>query len=255
VYKRQFQRSGPSYFILIKGTFVDLSVGDVITISGTASNNSSFTIESISNDLTGNTDFTLGLNLEVTEVAVLEENVSGVSMTKTSDFLRAERDEAFDVLTGLIAPETSYNVGLNPKYMLANQSLIINSGLSKKAGSETIKVQEVKLNGEMECQFAVGEGLYNLDPDREITKMNADVALDDNNQNNKLWTGNLIKFETKVSYSRFLSWKDKCLNQAVDENYGYLRVNVGGTDYSGWPMLLGHNPSSNKISVLLRQKA
>lgn len=232
--------------ISLNGTWFDIRVGDVIEIF--AAPDANYTVNTITFE---GRRMLLAVGSVTSSLSVFADRI----LTLPSARLRAERNEAFSTLNGVINPDTVYNVGLNPKYMLNNQSLIINSGLSKKAGTETIKVQDVKLNGEMECRFKAGQGGYNLDPGREVVKMNADVQLNDNNQNNKLWTGNLIKFVTKVDYSRFLGWKDKCLNQAVSENYGFLRVNIGGTDMAGWPMLLGHNPSSNKIMVLLREKA
>ena len=251
--------SGPTYFIDINATFLNLSIGDVITISDTVSNNKSFTIEDIDLDLAGNTDFKKGVRLEVTESTTSEVDVTGVTLTKASAFLRAERDEAFSILSGVSDSETIYNGGLNPKYMLFNQSPILNSGFNPKPGTDEIKAQDVKLNNDAQFQFAVGEGAYIRDPNRETVTMDGDLTLSQLNDYNKLFNGLLYKFTVSVGYDRVLSIRDAYLNQSGSgDNFGYIRFDFfnvatdSNEEYRGYLVSMTYDPLNEQTEFILK---
>jgi len=219
------QLSGPINTIDIEATFLNLAATDVITISDTNNNNQDFTIEEISDDLTSNANFDIGVRLTVTETITVEGPVTA-TLTKAASFLRAERDEAFDILDGVLDAKTIYNAGLNVKNMLMNQSPILNSGFVNKAGTAKIKTQEAFLNGLMRSQFKVGEGGYVRDPDRQTIIQNEDLTISQLNQNKKIHTGFIFKFKARLDYStEILRIRDANLNQSSEDiNYGFLRV-------------------------------
>lgn len=248
------QAVGPIYFIDINATYLNLSIGDVITISNSASNNKAFTIEEISFNLNGNVNFLLGVRLTVTESNTIDNIDTGVTLTKSSSFLRALRNEEFVTLNNVISPETVYNVGLNPKYMLFNQSPLINSGFNPKSGADLVKTQDVKLNEDMQCRFASGEGGYILDPDRETVTMDGNLTLNQLNNYGRLFTGNLIKFTTSIGYDNVLLIRDAYLNQASTDNFGYLRVNDGSSDFTGFLTSMTYNPLNEKVDFILMER-
>lgn len=239
----------------INAAYLNLSVGDVITISDTVSNNGTFTIETITDDLEGNINFLDGVRLVVTESTTLEEDVSGVTITKSAAFLRAERDEAFVSILEVNNKTTVYNVGLNPKYMLYNQSLLLNSGFTPKPDTTEIKTRDAKLNSKMNCKFKTGEGEYILDPDNEFVYMDGDIELRRFNSYNRLFNGTLIKFTTFITYDRVLSIRDACLNQDGLKDYGYISVTAPNGDVlRGFIMSMVYNPLSEKTDFVLRQQ-
>lgn len=230
---------------LFVGGFYNFIVGETITIDGSTSNDTSFTIESIE---TG----AIVTSLFVAE-SVTHESPKAVSIIKSSSFLRAERNEAFDVLSGVIDPATVYNVGLNPKNMLLNQSPIINSGLSKKSASDEIKTQRVYLNSEMSFQFSSGQGQYVLGAGSEIG-MSDNLPLSGINSFDRLFTGDLIRFRANLTYNRVLGIRDSCINEDGSTDFGYLRVNNNGVDWKIFLLDLTYSLIESEAEFLGRVK-
>ncbi len=236
--------------ITIGASYLDIRTGDFVNIivSGGNPNNGDYTVLEVS---------TVGAStvLVVSESTSSTNDVTDITITISEVRLRAERDEAFDVLTGVNSPETIYNGGLNPKYMLFNQSLLINSGFSGKPDSAVIKTQEVKLNGEMTCKFKAGEGGYILDPDKETVKMNGDIELSKLNSRNRLFDGLIYNFSTNMSYDRVLAIRDACLSETGLKDYGYISFNDPfGQIRQGFIMSMIYNPVGEKVEFVLRGK-
>ena len=156
----------------------------------------------------------------------------------------------------MISPETVYNVGLNPKYMLLNQSLIINSGFNPKPETSVIKTQEAKLNSNMNCRFIPNEGDYVLGGSDTEVSMDGDIPLSDVNSYSRLFNGLLFKFTANITYQRLLVIRDSYLNESGNaDNYGYIRFKApDGNEYSGFLMELKYNPMSQQAEFELRGK-
>jgi hypothetical protein len=232
--------------LFTNGTYLDIQVGDQVTVSGSVSNDGVYNvIETI----------ILGVDLSVRfqENVTTELGVSGVTITLDSTRLRAARDDEFQSITNVVDAKTVYNVGLNPRYMLKNHSLLLNSGFNPKPETDTIKTQDVKLNSQMSCQFKVGEGLYNVNPEVSVS-MNEDTVLSTFNNYEKLFSGFLIKFTANISYQRVVDIRNNYLNQG-SENYGFIRIETPqGEERSGYLMNMTYNPLSQQAEFVLREK-
>lgn len=219
-------------FLFLNGTYFDVRVGDEIYIeTETASvyDEETYTVESV--EYVGKK-----MRLKVSETLINAGYDGAWTLTLPEVRLRALRNDELDVITGVVDPNTVFNVGLNPKYMLFNHSLKINSGFNLKTGVSLVKPQEVKLNSEMSCQFSIGEGGYVLDPDRLEVEMGGDLPISDINQNQKLFTGNILKFKSNdINIDRITNIRDAHLDNSHGDFYGFVRVKGGdGNDYKGF---------------------
>jgi hypothetical protein len=227
-------------------TYIDLQDGDQFTVSGSSGNNTTYTVSSTS--LSG-----VDLQVKTVENVTTEINSTGVTITRNSTRLRAARDEEFQSISNVVDTKTVYNTGLNPKYMLKNHSLLLNSGFVPKTDTEKIKTSDVKLNSDMNCQFKSGQGLYNVNPERLID-MSSDIELKDFNNYNKLFSGFLIKFTASITYDRVLSIRNNYLNQG-NQNYGYIRIETpDGSERSGYLMSMTYNPLNEQADFILRER-
>lgn len=231
------------------GTYFDVRVGDTINIDvsgGFGSIDGDYDITGVS--IVGNK--TVCSSLDVTSIA---STMSEVTITLPENRLRAARDENFEFVDNVISPETSYNVGLNPKYMLKNHALIFNSGFNPKPDTDLITTQEAKLNDLMSCQFKSGEGLYNVDP-QTIVEMGGDMPLSDVASYTKLFSGEIIKFKTNIGYDRVLKIRDAMLNQSLlSDNFGYIRVkDYEGNERTGFLKDMTYNPLTQEVSFVLK---
>ena len=240
--------------ILVKGYYFDFRKGDVINFDYEAGSSPNEGPSYVINELESVTE---GLKITTTGVVVNEVYDGAYTVTLPETRLRAERNDNMEVVNNVISPETSYNLGLTPKNMLFNQSLMINSGLHPKPKESKVYTQDFKLNGEMESQFKVGEGSYVLDPNRQLIKQNETLEINQINSNNKLFTGRLIKFTSNIGYDRLLIIRDACLNQSqFNNNYGWIRVleKTEDKEYFGWIMSLKYNPLSQMVDFELRER-
>ena len=230
------------------GTYFDIRDGDTINISinGGSVNDGNYDVISVS-VLSG---YTVCLCASVTATFGDQREVT---ITLPEDRLRAARNENFEFVNNVISPETIYNAGLNPKYMIKNHALIFNSGFNPKPNTDIITTQDAKLNDEMSCQFKSGQGLYNKDP-QTIVEMGGDMALADVNGYSKLFNGQIIKFKTNIGYDRFLSIRNAMLNQSLEgDNFGFIRVkDYENNEHTGFLIDMEYNPLSQEVTFTLK---
>lgn len=246
------QFSSTNDTILINGSYQDIQVGDIIQlvrVTGSAPQEGLYNVTALS--YTGNNTV-----ISVSQNITLSGNYtdSWFINVNGTDRLRAARDEEFDLINNVVSSETSYNLGLNPKYMLLNQSPLINSGFNPKSGTDSVQAQDVKLNGDMQCRFDTGEGDYVLGAVGLTVTMDGSLTLDNLNGYSRLFTGNLIKFTASIGYDRVLTIRDAYLNQAVSDNFGYIRVSDGTTDYTGFLSSMSYNPVTEQVDFELIER-
>ena len=237
-----FDSSGSNQ-ITIFATYLDINIGDSLSFTN-ATSTGSFFVSTLQK--TGN-------KIIITVTGSFTVEIVTTDILRNNNRLRALRDEEFQVVQNVISPKTCYNIGLNPKYMLKNHSLIINSGFNPKSDTEQIKPVLIKLNEELECKFLANEGSYNVDSNTTV-KMNENMFLSNYNNYQKLFTGFLIKFTANINYQRLLSIRNDYLNQGSN-NFGYIRIKTPlGTEKKGFLMSMNYNPLSEQAEFVLREK-
>lgn len=239
-------------FIFLQGTYFDIRVNDVITlntVNASVYDGNSYTIEEI--DLLGQKT-----RIKVTESTSNAGYSGDWSLTLPASRLRASRNEEFDQVNNIISPDTAYNIGLNPKYMLVNHSLLINSGLSKKLSTQEIKTQRAFLNKDMSAQFNAADGDYTLAGLNQLLSMSGAIQIQDMNGGLKLFTGSIIKFTAQMSYETVMYIRDAYLNINHNQSYGYIRVtDPFGVDKFGYLFDMTYNPLSNEVQMTLIEKS
>ena len=166
--------------------------GSIISISGSTYNDGIFHIIEV---------FSLSyLGLDTYGVRTQEDLVEEFSVVVDISFstvpLVAEKDDKFIVTAGtLLSPETSYNIRLNPKFMLLQQSKLLNSGFYYKLGSDKIKIKNFVQNGAFEVQRRLSELCIANDLDNLVYKMTDDITLSLFNQKESFFTPEYIKVQ------------------------------------------------------------
>ena len=239
--------------VSLYGTYFDIQVNDNVTIVREFDG-----FQLLNNEAILSVEIT-GAYTIIDVAATLTPAASTASVwivTVSGNRLRAARDEEFSLIEGVIDSKTVYNVGLNPRYMLLNHSLLLNSGLHFKDGADTIKVTDVQLNDQMRAQFKTNRGAYTLATLAQTVDMGADISLNDVNQFNRLFTGRRIRFTTTIGYDIVLDIKEAYLNRSHPNHYGYITVgDVDGEEIQGYLMDMKYNPLSNQVELDLRERA
>lgn len=231
-------------YIQIPGTYYDIRPGDTITVTGfDPSVDGDYEILSFQL-IDGN----MLISIPPPPVSLLAQD-SPFTIDLNRSTLIAQRDEEFVSVTNVFSPETSYNIGLNPKNILYNHSQIIRSGLTKKPLDSPVKIREVDLNDKMSFQFKPGEGQYILNNGySDVMTMGRDVEQQE--MATPIFTGEYVKWKSNISYTRVKNIRNKCMNQDPLNNFGYVRV----LEYKVFLDKIKYNPLSEEVSFEGRVK-
>jgi hypothetical protein len=189
----------------------------------------------------------------ITPAPVNELTVSFADLEMVITKPQAERNEPFALITGLVSPETAYNLRLSPAHTIYNHSPIISIGLDKKAPTKLIRSTFVKNNGDLVTQFdstatcTLGVGTLYL---REKN----DITLSAFNTNNRLFLPIYCKFKAQLGYGDLVLLKESLTAQAanVGDWYGVLVFpDKAGILWEGFVWDFDYNPSSQVCEFMV----
>ncbi len=238
--------------IELRGVFYDLINGYNITVTS-----SSTSVTGVIQDVSINGSITV-VELDSVPVTGTVSDTGNVSVVINSVVLRerASTSEEFDVKTNVGRPETVYNLGINPQYIMMNHSPLFLSGLAKKDETDIVRVQRSILNENYRSQFKEGEGAYILDSEREEVGANANLALSQINGNQNLFTGRKVRLKAYLSKD-FINIIRSAYQEINDSAYyGYLSfVDFDGNTVNGYLIDIKYKLLEMKADVYLREKA
>jgi hypothetical protein len=209
-----------NYFInriMFTNNYNFLVVGYQFVISGSVSNNKTFTISEITTSTDG-----------FTHILVEEETANEVDATVNISLpdttIQPESQERINVISGTDA-DTFYNLCITPKRMLLNHAKFVNSGLRYKNGSDFLKLTDIKGNGEIATQFKE-DAICNLgDSDKSILIEKGDIFLANFDSNDKLFSPEFINFTTNLTRQQIRYINNALRGRNTDgTNYGYISI-------------------------------
>lgn len=167
-----------------------------------------------------------------------------------------EHDEAFDTVTNLISPETSYNLRVSPARMFYNWFIWLKGIFSYKLPTDLITNTFFIQNGLMATQFEPDESCPIGDVDRvEITE-NVDIPL-----SALATTENIYRPEWINVKCRLTPEKVQLLNMALSgqfgpsKDYGYVMVKKpDGRWQAGWVYNLSYNYFTEQLTLKMLKK-
>ena len=166
-------------------------------------------------------------------------------------------DENWDTITGLIDETSTYNLVLNPLYMLFNHSLLVNSVRKGKADTEEYLSTFYKNNGavvlDLKASFTCLADLIGTSP----LTLNQDITLAELNNGDSIFEPTLIDFTTNLSDLQVLYIKEALegTDSGTYTKYGYITLpdNEGNT-VSGWIMEMPYNISNGICNFTLLKR-
>jgi len=238
---------GNSFLIVDKPDF--MVVGAVMTITGSLLNNGTYNIV--------NFEYISDISkwaITVTESISIESAILCL-IGVVSYPLVPETNEDFDVTAGLASPQTAINLRINPKYMLANHGLLLNSSLSYKTSGDKLKATEVKQNVDMVIQREEAEYCTQGDTGRSQFRMGDDVQLSKLTGFTRLFTPEKVSFTTPFSYEQFMYIVNRHIGKEAGDAYGYLRVATPcGDDIAAYVHTLEFDPIRMQMTCELLKK-
>ena len=135
------------YYVKIPTVLFTITNGLKIIISGTVSNNGTYTVENTSYLIVG---FTY---IRVTEPVTNEDVVTGTILNRNDTMWNLKRP-AYSSITGLLHPDEAFNTELSPKRGLLNVGGLLHSLLDKQDINKLVYVPVVEKNSELSTTLA-----------------------------------------------------------------------------------------------------
>lgn len=232
------------------------AVGVVIAVSGTVSNNRSYTISFIE-IVTDPITLIKYYRVWVSESSLVSESTVTATFSTSGVAGEAEKNEPFVSVSNVISPETSYNLRITPKRMLYNRSKWLISTVYYKSSSALFKNTFFKMNGDLQTQFLETETCLLGDVNRSVLTEKNSVQKGSLGYGLPLFCPEWVYFN---SYATRTQWNTirKALRGILGggKDYGYLTItNPDGVTVSGYPFEVSREENSGKVVVKMLRKA
>lgn len=135
----------------------------------------------------------------------------------------AETNEQFQITTGLISPQTTYNLRISPKRMLYNWATYFNIGFHLKSDTEKLKCTFVKQNKDMVTKFS-DAATCTLGVTQELGEAE-DVSLLNYRYDQRPFMPRRAIFKVRLSYPQLIILKKALRGELPDgdtRNYGWV---------------------------------
>lgn len=223
-------------------------------IGGSTSNTGTFTVTAIS---------TWGFIPKKSKLTISETLISEYPILTTIKYTAGqftpERTQSFDVVNGIIGPNSSYNLRISPKRMFLNWGKWFNSGLFHKASTEKVINTFTKnniLNGGLETQFKVDETCLLGDDTRAVIAENSDELLSNINSFNKILKPFKISFAARMKWVDVQYIRDRLRKGYLSNAYGYITfTDLEGNTRHGYIDEIKFNPKIEEVEFILLEKA
>lgn len=222
-------------------TFLDTyaSANTDVVVTGTASNNGTFTIVAIHDDsLNGDrTDIRIevaeALTDETLEVPILLKDFLGVSTYDVNNYV-PETSSEYDNVNNVLSKETLFNLRLSPARILQRWMNIISTFLQLPT-DKNIKLTKNASNTNMETEFTsdTSDASYSNALLAEDATFTANDANGDNNT--PIFTPGIITFTAPLGYDDYISLRTSNGTSGKLNIYHKIVVNLDdGTSLSGY---------------------
>lgn len=169
----------------------------------------------------------------------------------------AERDESFELVEGVLDPETSYNLRLAPRFNLLRHAPYFTGSMVALSGSEVIRTSFSKNNTGLRTKLADNaSGDLNIGI-REPIDHSWDLYLASlRHPIGPLWAAETVKVETKLTLDQMLYLRACFQGTHPDpfKHYGYITLAQGEETIKGFPLEISFVPATGQATILLRKR-
>ena len=240
---------------------ITVAPGDVVTVTGTGSNNRDFIVGSIVVDFES-----LEWKIIVQEGIVDELGANAtLDMNAVVDRVQSKRDRDYigsdgQFISG-VSPEAArdvsrmYNLGQQVKRVMLRWAKYFNSGLKNKEHTSRIRFVigknrtdfGTRLKDGVECNFESGTGTYTDNYDDYLVAFAGAKSL---------FSGNIIKFKWVMCWNDYNDLRKAYEGRSPDAvDYGYISLpNPEGIFEQGYPRKLNYNPVTQELTGELYEK-
>ena len=233
-------------YILYSGTLpMVIRSGDVIRINGTIDNDGDYTVMADPSD----NRIYLGVSAVIPESGTF-------TLTNLTRPYQTEKNEAFDVVTGVVSPETSYNLRHTPKRNLLNHAKWLNGGMYYKSAGELVRNTFVKQNGELSTQLESSDPCPLGDINFNLWQEKSDIPLAEFQEKDRYYIPEWVQFKARLSMAEVRLLRDCLTGKNLSGlNYGYITcLNQDGNYTQSWVYDMTYNPFNEEVNFVCLKK-
>jgi hypothetical protein len=242
-----------------------LAVGVTFQVAGSTANSGLFRVLSIQSTLEVSFVTTGPLRLPrllfktalILSRAITAESGSYTLSIGTEGSFVAERDEDFELVDGVVDPETIYNLRLAPRFNFLRHAPYLASSLVYRSGSEVIRNTFTKNNTGLRTKLRnSASGDINIDIRRTINHADNLYVADLRQPILPLWSPERIKVETRLTMDQMLYLRACYQGYHPDpfRHYGWIGLQDGDEVIKGYPIDITFTPATGKAVLTLRKK-
>lgn len=168
----------------------------------------------------------------------------------------AERDEAFDSVSNLISPETSYNLRVSPTRLLYNWFIWLKGIFAYKQSTDIITNTFFVQNGLLATQFSVDETCLVGDVDRNEIIEHANISLSRLTTTQDIYRPEWVNFKCRLTPDKVQLINMSLSGQyGFSKDYGYVMVKrPDGGWQAGWVYNLTYNFFTEQCTIKMLKK-
>lgn len=185
-----------------------------------------------------------------------DNDTFAIAMRRDGAGFVPEKDEAFDLVTGVIGAGSVYNLRKSPKRMLYNWAIWLRNIFHFKQGIEKLKNTQAIQNGDMTTQLKATDPAKVGDIDAQVLQEKAEVALDDYTVTRRIFQPVWVYFKSTCTPDIAERINLALMGRSTDAyNYGYVTVkNDKGEYIAGYPFELDYNFVSEEITIKMLKR-
>lgn len=179
-----------------------------------------------------------------------EPFIISVKRENATDFV-TEKDEAFEVVTGIISPETSYNLRISPTRLLYNWLIWLKGIFAYKTSDDTIKNTFTTQNNDLITRFDTAETCRVGDENRSIIEETAAIRMAELQSTRDIYRPERVFIKCRLNPVQV-----QTINLAMtgrygeEKDYGYIIVQKPTGQWQAfWLQKLSYNFATEKAEL------
>ncbi len=164
----------------------------------------------------------------------------------------SEKNEAFESVTGVVSPTTTYNLRTQPMRVLHNWHNLINASITDFYLNDKVRFVSGEGNREVSTKFKNSEQYKAGDIDNQTLTDNSDYEISQIAQGRSLFSALQCRCEVKISYNNLYYLRRAFENRSGDSNNnGYVTIrDFNGNFITVYITSINYVPKSDMIVTL-----
>jgi hypothetical protein len=171
--------------------------------------------------------------------------------------LQSQANEAFATVSGVLSPETAYDLRITPARILYNWSKFLGVGLAKQPASSLIVLTFAQNNNTLQSQLSATDPYNRFEPATPVGE-GSSISVSDfiQGQRSPIHLPIWCNFDASIKYDQLIDLINKLnFSAQTDDDGGYIVFNdAKGVLWKGYPYEIKYNPTIEECNFKVAKK-